>query len=76
MRLHLLLTHNLKAAGSNPAPATNVICRALPDTPGGRFDSTPKAKMPANSPTSSMTRLPSSGISRISVNRVLMASAA
>ncbi len=46
--------HNLKAAGSNPAPATTVACRPPGPKPGGFFrwstPISPQARPPARSP--------------------------
>ena len=56
--------HNLKAAGSNPAPATNVTCRPLGPKGRGVFLSV-SASIPASSPTSSIASAPFSGTSRI-----------
>jgi hypothetical protein len=44
-------THNLKAAGSHPAPATNNTCKSPPREIGAGFlPSTLSATMPAQSP--------------------------
>ncbi len=61
--------HNLKVAGSNPAPATSVGEQRPEQAASGRlcsFWGAPNASNPANSPTSSIVYVPSSGISLIS----------